>query len=65
VGPRRGSLIITVVLLVAGALTGFAQRSGFLGGFSGRRPPFEALPNTPYDGRFAFVRVNYETAPGG
>jgi hypothetical protein len=65
VGPRRGSLIITVVILVAGALTGFAQRSGFLGGFSGRRPPFEALPNTPYDGRFAFVRVNYETAPGG
>jgi hypothetical protein len=22
-------------------------------------------PNTPYDGRFTFVRINYDTAPGG
>ena len=25
----------------------------------------EQLPNTPYDGRFTFVRINYDTAPGG
>ena len=23
------------------------------------------MPNIPYDGRFTFVRVSYETAPGG
>ena len=40
-----------------------AQRAGGFGRFSGF--PFQALPNTPYDGRFTFVRVNYETAPGG
>ena len=36
------------------------------GGFGGRESIVsEPLPNIPYDGRFTFVRVNYETAPGG
>ena len=41
--------------------TVLAQR-GF-GGFGGRR--LQVLRNIPYDGRFTFVRVSYETAPGG
>src|SRR5215471_1164613 len=34
-------------------------------GFGGYRGASRPLPNTPYDGRFTFVRVRYETAPGG
>jgi hypothetical protein len=78
VGPRRGTLIprrtaiVTItlwgtllgIILGAFALTVVAQRRGFGGGFRGRID-LETLPNTPYDGRFAFVRVKYETAPGG
>ena len=54
VGPRD--------LSPGGARTG--QRR--FGGFGGRDTAVgEPLPNIPYDGRFTFVRVNYETAPGG
>src|SRR5689334_5615167 len=38
----------------------FAQR-----GYFGRFVPYTIPPNTKYDGRFTFVRVKYETAPGG
>src|SRR5579871_3379832 len=54
-----------VALLVAGALSGaaWAQDVGFRGfGFRGR---FRIYPNTPYDGRFTFVRVRYNHLPGG
>ena len=45
------------------ALTASAQRPR---GFPGSRfPSFRAEPNVAYDGRFTFVRVKYETAPGG
>ncbi|MEO7271921.1 MAG: DUF4159 domain-containing protein, partial [Vicinamibacterales bacterium] len=45
-----------------GARTG--QRR--FGGFGGRDTAVaEPMPNIPYDGRFTFVRVNYETGPGG
>jgi hypothetical protein len=27
--------------------------------------PYQPLPNIPYDGRFTFVRVRYDPAPGG
>jgi hypothetical protein len=52
-----------VLSLGAGA---YAQRRGrnyrdFMGG---RTLPGQ-VPNTPYDGRFTFVRINYETGPGG
>jgi Domain of unknown function (DUF4159) len=51
-------LAVASVCLTAAA---YAQRQ--FGGFGyGRSSP---LPNIPYDGRFTFVRVRYETAPGG
>ena len=62
---RPTRVVAVAVLLVAVAAGAFAQR-GFGGGRRGGR--FEQLgvsPNVPYDGRFAFVRVKYETAPGG
>src|SRR6516165_4652032 len=40
-----------------------AQRGGF-GGFQGRGA-FHINPNISYDGRFTFVRVNYESTPDG
>src|SRR6202041_172028 len=65
VGLRRGAPVITIILLVAAGLTALAQRRDVRGGFSERVRRFDTQPNTPYDGRFAFVRVKYETAPGG
>src|SRR5437660_8078064 len=53
------STIALVVILGGVAL---AQRDGF-GGFGGG--PSSAGPNIPYDGRFTFVRIRYQTAPGG
>jgi hypothetical protein len=44
-----------VLLIAATALAQF--------GFA--RGPFRERPNIPYDGRFTFVRVKYNTAPGG
>ena len=60
---RIATGIVLVVLASAGAA--FAQRGGF-GGFDmplGGR--VQTAANTPYDGRFAFVRLTYETLPGG
>lgn len=34
-------------------------------GFDDARGPYRPLPNIPYDGRFTFVRVRYDPAPGG
>jgi uncharacterized protein DUF4159 len=34
-------------------------------GFGGSRDFYQPLPNIPYDGRFTFVRVRYNPAPGG
>jgi len=50
-----------LVLLVA--IAAFAQR-GFddFYGYGGRIPP---IRNVKYDGQFTFVRVKYDTAPGG
>jgi hypothetical protein len=62
--PRRWIVAVVVVVIVLLILTAVAvaQRRGFGGG---PRGPFRVLPNTAYDGRFTFVRVKYETAPGG
>ena len=47
------------------AVTALAQSSRF-GRFFGESPASGFIqPNPPYDGRFVFLRVNYETAPGG
>jgi hypothetical protein len=51
------------ILLALTALAAFPQDFGF-GPFE-PRGRFHVRPNTEYDGRFTFVRVNYETAPGG
>ena len=58
--PARGTVRVLLVLLAL-ALSGAASAQfGF-----GFREPFPPLPNIPYDGRFTFVRVRYDPAPGG
>ena len=59
----RASLLTALVVFGLGGAA-LAQRRGF-GGFPGRPIATEVQPNIEYDGRFTFVRVNYDTAPGG
>jgi hypothetical protein len=55
-----------IVLILGVSLTAIAQRRGRgFGGFGDSRMLRDQLPNTRYDGRFTFVRINYDTAPGG
>jgi hypothetical protein len=56
---RRGDHMCVAPLCGAAAL---AQRE--FGDFQ-RGGRLQVQPNIPYDGRFTFVRVSYETAPGG
>jgi len=58
---RRVAAVVASIAIVA--VSAYAQR-GF-GGYGGYRMPAGPLPNVPYDGRFTFVRVRYETARGG
>jgi len=53
--PIRAATIAFIVVLVSSAIT-LAQYIG---------PPYAPLPNVAYDGRFTFVRVRYNPAPGG
>jgi len=55
-----------VCLCLAAAALALAQRGGGFGGgrFRGRVRQ-QILPNAPYDGRFTFVRMNYESTPDG
>jgi hypothetical protein len=57
------AIVVAVALLVASGVA-FAQRRGF-GRFGGSPEDIESLPSVAYDGRFTFVRVTYNTAPGG
>ena len=62
-GRRFAAVVVVFALLAAGA---FAQErfGGF--GFGGRHVrDFVPGANVAYDGRFTFVRVRYETGPGG
>jgi Domain of unknown function (DUF4159) len=64
---RRPALLAMLAVLILGlSVAALAQRRqrGFpiLGGSRTLRGQ---KPNAPYDGRFTFVRINYETAPGG
>jgi hypothetical protein len=58
--PRLVAWILAIACVCAAA-TALAQR----GWFGGRFVPFAIQPNARYDGRFTFVRVTYDTAPGG
>jgi len=62
--PARAAGIACLCLALASLA--LAQRGGGFGGgrFRGRSRQ-EILPNAPYDGRFTFVRVNYESTPDG
>ena len=59
---RRRSLTAAVLVLSVAAAALAQRRFDDFGGFRGRAP---AIHNTPYDGQFTFVRVQYDTAPGG
>ena len=60
-----GAAIVATLSLVA--VTAFAQGRGYGGfGFGGPRVRnFKPYPNSPYDGRFNFVRVIYDCDPSG
>ncbi len=58
---RRLALPIVVLLAVSSATAVLAQRR-FFGERGGTQP---TTPNIAYDGQFTFVRLKYETAPGG
>jgi len=59
---RPRSLIATLIVVIAAAAALAQVGGGF--GFGGR-VRLQVQPNARYDGRFTFVRVNYESAPGG
>jgi len=62
----RPRALIAASIVVIAAVAALAQVGGGLGGFGfGGRVRLQVLPNARYDGRFTFVRVNYESAPGG
>jgi hypothetical protein len=61
----RVAVVFVVVGLLCLAAEGAAQRRRPGGGFGGFAAPAQPLPNIPYDGRFIFARITYETAPGG
>ena len=58
----RRPWVAALVLALAAATAALAQRE-FFGGYGYGRVP--AIHNIPYDGQFTFVRIKYETAPGG
>ncbi|ODS58608.1 MAG: hypothetical protein ABS36_03510 [Acidobacteria bacterium SCN 69-37] len=60
---RTRAALVTAVVLLAATL-GFAQGGRFRG-FDALRRPVTPDPGIAYDGRFTFVRLTYDTAPGG
>src|SRR5881392_1593871 len=55
--------VAVAVLVMATAALAQRGRDRFGGGFGRQRVP--TIKNTPYDGRFTFVRMNYESTPDG
>ncbi|HXD73540.1 MAG TPA: DUF4159 domain-containing protein [Vicinamibacterales bacterium] len=65
---RKRWLFGAMVAVLVAATAAVAQRrraDPFGGGFGGFRQRVPVLKNTPYDGRFTFVRMNYESTPDG
>jgi hypothetical protein len=64
----KAALIGVALALTTSALAGLAaatpQRPGGGGGFRQQGPPVEFQGNTPYDGRFTFIRLRYATGGG-
>jgi hypothetical protein len=61
-----GAIVLVSLALATAALA--QQRRRFGGGGFGRECGFERVPkdrNAPYDGRFTFVRMNYQSTPDG
>ena len=59
----RRRWVAAVVLALSAVAAALAQRDReFFGYGYGRVPP---IHNIPYDGQFTFVRIKYDTAPGG
>ncbi len=56
---KRVTYAAALILLAAVGRVVYAQCS------TGTRHPTTAVHNAPYDGRFTFVRLAFETAPGG
>ena len=54
-----------LLLALAMAAIAVAQRRRDFGGPFGYRARMPVFDNTPYDGRFTFVRMNYESTPDG
>ena len=61
---RAGAATVLVLLCLAGGGLAIAQQ-GRLGDFDRAFGRVPTADNTPYDGRFAIVRLTYETLPGG
>lgn len=64
VGPHAWKRALILLLVLCGSAVAFGQRGGmdFGGAFGGGVP---VTPNIPYNGKFAFVRLTYDTLPGG
>jgi Domain of unknown function (DUF4159) len=62
-GRRQRAAVITCASLICVAVAAAALAQREFGDF--QRGRLQVQPNIPYDGRFTFVRVSYETAPGG
>ena len=54
-----------VTMIALASVLGFGSVALAQFGFGGFRGSYKPLPNIPYDGRFTFVRVRYDPAPGG
>jgi uncharacterized protein DUF4159 len=66
VDARDGMYRVFRVFRIAGALVLCAATAALAQRFESFRPGrIPAIHNAPYDGRFTFVRVQYEIAPGG
>jgi Domain of unknown function (DUF4159) len=65
VSRRLRTALVALVVLFGLAMAAYAQRRSGRFGLLGPEGQIQVLPNIPYDGRFTFVRVTYDTAPGG